>query len=179
MSTQNNTISQTKLSESKCKDVEHTNISQESGFSSDGNLSFSSKLSEGDHRFPRRNERKKREDTEDTCETHASSASCPILDPSVLKPLYFEVPLTNPSLLTGRKWVFQEIVENIFASEISGRGVMVEGGPGSGKTAIVLALVERSCFGTTDGKNKGRNFYLIDLLLIKYHYCLNYSDSCS
>jgi hypothetical protein len=27
------------------------------------------------------------------------------------------------------------------------RGVLITGGPGSGKTALILAMVERSCFG--------------------------------
>ena len=140
----------TRLSESKCIDAEHSNISQESGFSSEGNLSFLSKFSEGDHRFLGRTDHKKWEYAEDSKESYTDSDLFPAPDPSVLKPLYFEVPQSAPTILTGREWVFQEMVECLCSSEQSSRGVVIEGGPGAGKTAIVLTLVERSCFGTTE-----------------------------
>lgn len=62
-----------------------------------------------------------------------------------LKPLFFEVPLveTNP-LFTGRQWLLEEL-ENIVKG--SSPGVLVSGSPGTGKTALVLQLVEHSCFG--------------------------------
>ncbi|XP_031847478.1 zinc-RING finger and ankyrin repeat domain-containing protein rolling pebbles isoform X3 [Nomia melanderi] len=62
-----------------------------------------------------------------------------------LKPLFFEVPLleTDP-LFTGRQWLLQEIDSVVNGSS---PGVLISGSPGTGKTALVLQLVEHSCFG--------------------------------
>jgi len=63
-----------------------------------------------------------------------------------LKPLYFEVPVSFPvAQFTGRDWLYQEVADQLTADR--GRGVLIIGGPGSGKTASILSLVERSCFG--------------------------------
>ncbi|XP_043290037.1 protein TANC2 isoform X2 [Venturia canescens] len=62
-----------------------------------------------------------------------------------LKPLFFEVPLVESDpLFTGRQWLLQE-----FETVIKGSspGVLLSGSPGTGKTALVLQLVEHSCFG--------------------------------
>ncbi|XP_044740746.1 protein TANC2 isoform X2 [Chrysoperla carnea] len=62
-----------------------------------------------------------------------------------LKPLFFEVPLQEPDpLFLGRNWLFKEI-EEIF--ETQSPGVLISGNPGTGKTAIILQIVEHSCFG--------------------------------
>ncbi|XP_015435614.1 PREDICTED: LOW QUALITY PROTEIN: protein TANC2 [Dufourea novaeangliae] len=62
-----------------------------------------------------------------------------------LKPLFFEVPLleTDP-LFTGRQWLLHEIESVVNGSS---PGVLISGSPGTGKTALVLQLVEHSCFG--------------------------------
>ncbi|XP_019865563.2 protein TANC2-like isoform X2 [Aethina tumida] len=62
-----------------------------------------------------------------------------------LKPLFFEVPSqeTEP-LFVGRHWLIKEI-EDIVGS--SSPGVLLTGNPGTGKTALILQLVEYSCFG--------------------------------
>ncbi|KAK2585872.1 hypothetical protein KPH14_010464 [Odynerus spinipes] len=62
-----------------------------------------------------------------------------------LKPLFFEVPLleTDP-LFTGRLWLLHEISSVINSSS---PGILISGSPGTGKTALVLQLVEHSCFG--------------------------------
>ncbi|KAF5280679.1 hypothetical protein FQA39_LY05327 [Lamprigera yunnana] len=62
-----------------------------------------------------------------------------------LKPLFFEVPLQEPDpLFLGRHWLIKEI-EDIIVS--SSPGVLLTGNPGTGKTALILQLVEYSCFG--------------------------------
>ncbi|XP_049811721.1 protein TANC2 isoform X1 [Schistocerca nitens] len=62
-----------------------------------------------------------------------------------LKPLFFEVPLQEPDpLFLGRHWLIREM-EDALAS--SSPGVIVSGNPGTGKTALILQLVEYSCFG--------------------------------
>jgi hypothetical protein len=62
-----------------------------------------------------------------------------------LKPLFFEVPLleTDP-LFMGRHWLLQELRGLI---EGSSPGALISGSPGAGKTALVLQLVDHSCFG--------------------------------
>ncbi|XP_043518370.1 protein TANC2 isoform X2 [Frieseomelitta varia] len=62
-----------------------------------------------------------------------------------LKPLFFEVPLLEADpLFTGRQWLLQELESVVNGSS---PGVLISGSPGTGKTALVLQLVERSCFG--------------------------------
>ncbi|XP_017764985.1 PREDICTED: protein TANC2 isoform X3 [Eufriesea mexicana] len=62
-----------------------------------------------------------------------------------LKPLFFEVPLLEADpLFTGRQWLLQELESVVNGSS---PGVLISGSPGTGKTALVLQLVEHSCFG--------------------------------
>ncbi|XP_047428283.1 protein TANC2-like isoform X2 [Mugil cephalus] len=66
-----------------------------------------------------------------------------------LKPLHFEVPgLSSDWLFTGREWLFQE-VDNCLRSDdpATGRGVVIVGNMGFGKTAIIARLVALSCHG--------------------------------
>ena len=63
----------------------------------------------------------------------------------MLKPLFFEVPLLESDpLFTGRNWLLQELKTIV---EGSGQGALILGSPGTGKTALVLQLVDHSCFG--------------------------------
>lgn len=62
-----------------------------------------------------------------------------------LKPLFFEVPLQEPNpLFIGRNWLIKEMEEVLGSSS---PGLLLIGKPGTGKTAIILQLVEYSCFG--------------------------------
>lgn len=62
-----------------------------------------------------------------------------------MKPLFFEVPLLEADpLFTGRQWLLQELESVVNGSS---PGVLISGSPGTGKTALVLQLVEHSCFG--------------------------------
>ncbi|KAG8194403.1 hypothetical protein JTE90_011015 [Oedothorax gibbosus] len=99
-----------------------------------------------------------------------------------LKPLYFEVPQTEEEyFLLYRDWVFQEIYEAILSSNFN--GVVLEGDEGSGKTSLILQLVEWSTFGC-----KRKSVILNDVPLISwdtlmklssfvvgYHFCI---DDC-
>lgn len=62
-----------------------------------------------------------------------------------LKPLFFEVPLleTDP-VFSGRLWLLQEMESMVQGSN---PGILISGSPGTGKTALILQLVEYSCFG--------------------------------
>lgn len=63
----------------------------------------------------------------------------------MLKPLFFEVPLLESDpLFTGRHWLLQEL-KNLLDG--SNPGALISGSPGTGKTALILQLVDHSCFG--------------------------------
>ena len=94
--------------------------------------------------------------------THHSGASVP-------RPLYFEVPCSPSGAgpLVGRGWVWHEAATQLFRPPqletscsrqqlAAGRGVLITGGPGAGKTAAVLALVQASCFGQPQSGELGR-----------------------
>ncbi|XP_017071008.1 protein TANC2 isoform X4 [Drosophila eugracilis] len=63
-----------------------------------------------------------------------------------LKPLFFEVPLQEPDPpYVGRQWLVQQLSNILLGTET--RVVLINGQPGTGKTAFCLQLVEYSCFG--------------------------------
>ena len=73
---------------------------------------------------------------------------------SSLKPLFFEVPnACNEAIFVGRQWLYREISEYIGSDLPTNRGVVIVGAPGTGKTTIVLQLVEYSCFGRASDSN--------------------------
>ncbi|XP_063381580.1 protein TANC2 isoform X1 [Cydia fagiglandana] len=62
-----------------------------------------------------------------------------------LRPLFFEVPSTdNQGCFSGRQWLMKDMEK---ALESSSSGILIAGGPGTGKTALILQLVQYSCFG--------------------------------
>jgi len=62
-----------------------------------------------------------------------------------LKPLFFEVPLQEPDpLFLGRHWLIREMEESLGSASL---GVLITGSPGTGKSALILQLVDYSCFG--------------------------------
>ncbi|XP_030643168.1 protein TANC1 isoform X2 [Chanos chanos] len=67
----------------------------------------------------------------------------------MLKPLLFEVPsITTDSVFVGRDWLFQQVEDLLKAGESGeGRGVIIVGNVGFGKTAIISRLVALSCHG--------------------------------
>ena len=85
---------------------------------------------------------------------------------AVLKPLYFEVPApVSGGELRGRGWVEAAILR----AGAGGRHVAVSGRPGTGKTAIVLAMVEASCFGR--GARDPRSWGAVARRVVAYHFC--------
>ena len=103
----------------------------------------------------------------------------PLIDPNehfspvnqphwVLKPLFFEVPQRDPNpIFVGRQWLYGEISEHLASNLPTNRGVVLSGNPGTGKTALLLKLVELSCFGRGEPIYQGRVYYeslkLLDL----------------
>ncbi|KAL2088053.1 hypothetical protein ACEWY4_016881 [Coilia grayii] len=68
----------------------------------------------------------------------------------MLKPLLFEVPsVTMDAMFVGRDWLFQQLEEGLRSKGEAGigRGAVVVGNVGFGKTAIVSRLVALSCHG--------------------------------
>ncbi|XP_021206645.2 protein TANC2 isoform X3 [Bombyx mori] len=62
-----------------------------------------------------------------------------------LRPLFFEVPSSDShAYYAGRQWLIRDMEK---ALESSSSGILVSGCPGTGKTALILQLVEYSCFG--------------------------------
>nr|XP_036214254.1 protein TANC1 isoform X1 [Bactrocera oleae] len=69
-----------------------------------------------------------------------------------LKPLFFEVPLPEPDPpFIGRQWLLRELSNILTGTETP--GVLINGNPGTGKTALILQLVEYSCFGRRKNSN--------------------------
>lgn len=63
-----------------------------------------------------------------------------------LKPLFFEVPQQeNDQIFIGRQWLYREITNILTTSE--SQGIIITGNTGTGKTALLLQLVDYSCFG--------------------------------
>ncbi|XP_022623962.1 protein TANC1-like [Seriola dumerili] len=67
----------------------------------------------------------------------------------MLKPLLFEVPgITAETPFVGRDWLFARLEEVLRkTSSCEGRGAVIVGNAGSGKTAIIWRLVTLSCHG--------------------------------
>lgn len=67
----------------------------------------------------------------------------------MLKPLLFEVPgITAETPFIGRDWLFTRLEEVLRkTSSCEGRGAVIVGNAGSGKTAIMWRLVTLSCHG--------------------------------
>ncbi|XP_033478366.2 protein TANC1-like [Epinephelus lanceolatus] len=67
----------------------------------------------------------------------------------MLKPLLFEVPgITADTPFVGRDWLFTRLEEVLRkTSSCEGRGAVIVGNAGSGKTAIIWRLVTLSCHG--------------------------------
>ena len=94
-----------------------------------------------------------------------------------LKPLFFEVPnAANENLFIGRQWLFRETCEHLGSDLPTNRGLVIVGAPGTGKTTIVLQLVEHSCFGRASESSYQGNFTLrkmyifhISILICRCH----------
>lgn len=68
----------------------------------------------------------------------------------MLKPLLFEVPgITAETAFVGRDWLFARLEEVLRkTSSCEGRGAVIVGNAGSGKTAVMWRLVTLSSHGT-------------------------------
>lgn len=102
-----------------------------------------------------------------------------------LKPLFFEVPLPEPDpIFIGRQWMLKEISNVITSTET--RGILISGNPGTGKTALILQLVEHSCFGrrrsgqSASGENENvickasvsqERIRALASYVVAYHFC--------
>lgn len=62
------------------------------------------------------------------------------------------MPTLEPTtVFMGRHWLYREILDHLTSDLPTNRGVIVTGEPGTGKTAVILQLVEHSCFGRATG----------------------------
>jgi len=191
---------------------EISNTSQESGFYSTGNSSQSIGHVEIHQTFPRRRKDASRASvlelhsfkqlqpiasTTDVSSTSShqnyfsksvtSHYTSQTLSPTFLniKPLYFEVPRSSPSPspFIGRHWLFREMQHHLSSHLPTNKGVIVRGGPGTGKTEVILSMVENSCFGRNGtSPSKGgyssapslsveKNVPLLSSHIVAYHFC--------
>ncbi|XP_022257252.1 protein TANC2-like [Limulus polyphemus] len=82
--------------------------------------------------------------------------------PLSLKPMFFEVPQTETEpIFFGRQWLYREIEQELMSSSHNNRGVVITGGPGSGKTSLILQLVDYSSFGR---RREDSSYYSKDTL---------------
>jgi hypothetical protein len=89
-----------------------------------------------------------------------------------LKPLFFQVPQREPnSLFIGRRWLYSEIADHLLSETSDNRGVIITGTPGSGKTAIMLQLVDHSCFGRGQSGLRGKE---LNILIFSYQLRFNF-----
>lgn len=68
----------------------------------------------------------------------------------MLKPLLFEVPsVSMDAVFAGRDWLYQRLEEVLAGgAEVGeGRGAVIVGNVGFGKTAVISRLVSLSCHG--------------------------------
>ena len=78
-----------------------------------------------------------------------------------LKPLFFEVPQRDPNpVFTGRQWLFRELSAHLSSDLPTNKGAIISGVPGSGKTAIILQLVQHSCFGPGELGCRGKTCFV-------------------
>jgi len=69
---------------------------------------------------------------------------------SLLRPLFFEVPkppVSAQRIFVGRKWLFREILEHLSSDLPTSKGITILGCSATGKTSIILQLVQNSYFG--------------------------------
>ncbi|XP_055699268.1 protein TANC2 isoform X1 [Phlebotomus papatasi] len=100
-----------------------------------------------------------------------------------LKPLFFEVPVQEQEpLFIGRQWLMRDI-SNII-NQTDSQGILLQGSPGTGKTAVLLQLVDHSCFGRRRSEamrdNEGiycqvnvvnERIKALSSYIVAYHFC--------
>ena len=65
-----------------------------------------------------------------------------------LRPLYFEIPGTEPIICRTK---VQESIQEVLAQK--NRGVIITGGTGAGKTSVILNILQKSYFGGVAAEN--------------------------
>ncbi|XP_065353659.1 protein TANC2 isoform X2 [Cloeon dipterum] len=96
----------------------------------------------------------------------------------LLRPLFFEIPQLEPDPpFIGRHWLYKQLLNGVMTEK--GQGFLIIGNQGTGKTAILLQLVEQSCFGRgqvmhpDDQLNNMRcdEMFTLAQMVVGYHFC--------
>ena len=64
-----------------------------------------------------------------------------------MKPLFFEIPPLASTTFVGRKWLFREVLEHLSSDLPTSGGMIIQGNQATGKTSIIMRLVQGSSFG--------------------------------
>jgi hypothetical protein len=67
--------------------------------------------------------------------------------------LFFKIPPLTGHTFFGRKWLFREILEHFTSDLPTSGGMIIQGAQATGKSSIILRLVQGSSFG-----HQGKNF---------------------
>ena len=78
-----------------------------------------------------------------------------------LKPLFFEGPSPSSTSFVGRKWLFREVLEHLSSDLPTSGGMIIQGAQATGKSSIILRLVQGSSFGH-QGVYKSNDVFLVD-----------------
>ena len=97
-----------------------------------------------------------------------------------LKPLFFEVPQREKRpVFVGRDWLYRDASDHLTSEIPTNRGVIISGAPGTGKTSIILTLVQNSCFGSGTAELSNGLRGRLAKQVVAFHFCqIDNSVSC-
>ena len=82
-------------------------------------------------------------------------------------------------MFLGRDWLYRDASDHLTSELPTNRGVIISGAPGTGKTSLVLRLVQNSCFGPGMREEGKGNMGRLANQVVAFHFCqIDNSVSC-
>ena len=82
-------------------------------------------------------------------------------------------------MFIGRDWLYRDASDHLTSELPTNRGVIISGAPGTGKTTLVLRLVQNSCFGPSVREDGKGNMARLANKVVAFHFCqIDNSVSC-